>query len=55
MGLDSVFNFGKYKGEQVEDVVEDDPSYIRWLCEKTSTEFCDDVLEALEKREARKQ
>jgi uncharacterized protein (DUF3820 family) len=54
MNLESTFRFGKYKGRQVEDVVEDDPGYIRWLCENTETEFDDAVLEALEKRESRR-
>ena len=54
MNLESIFKFGKHKGQQVEDVVEDDPSYVRWLCENTETDFDDEVLESLERREARK-
>lgn len=52
--LDDDMPFGKHKGKQIEDLVEDEPSYIRWLCENANTEFDDTVLEALEKREARK-
>lgn len=56
MNLQSEFKFGKYEGKEVdvEDVVEDDPSYVRWLVENTDTQFDDEVLEALEKREARR-
>ena len=31
MGLESIFTFGKYKGDQLEDVITDDPGYIEWL------------------------
>lgn len=54
MKLDDEFKFGKCKGQQVEDVIEDDPQYMRWLCENTKIDFADDVLEKLEKREQRK-
>lgn len=54
MTLENIFKFGKYKGHQVEDVIEDDPEYVRWLCENTETSFDEEVLEALEKRERRK-
>ena len=29
--LDTVLNFGKHKGEQVEDLLDDDPGYLAWL------------------------
>jgi hypothetical protein len=54
MNLEGTLKFGKYKGQQVEDVVEDDPGYIRWLVENTDTHFDDEVLETLSKREARR-
>ena len=28
------FRFGKYKGAPVNDVIEKDPDYCRWLCER---------------------
>ncbi len=31
--LNSVFNFGKYKGEVIKEVALKDPFYIEWLCE----------------------
>lgn len=46
--------FGKFKGQQIEDLVEDEPGYVRWLCENTNVDFEDMVLEALERRERRK-
>lgn len=29
--LDSCLEFGKYQGETVRDILEDDPEYIEWL------------------------
>jgi len=52
--LESMMPFGKHKGFQVEDLVEDEPGYVRWLSENTSVDFDDEVFEALEKREQRK-
>lgn len=31
MNLESIFEFGKYRGHQLEDVITDDPGYIEWL------------------------
>ncbi len=36
--------FGKYKGEHIEDVAEDDPSYLTWLLGQTWAN--DELLEA---------
>lgn len=55
LGLDDIFAFGKFKGQQVEDVIEDSPGYVRWLCENTDCAFDEEALQSLEKREARKQ
>ncbi len=53
--LESDMPFGKYKGRQVEDVIEDDPSYVRWMAENSDNiEFDNEALEALEKREQRR-
>ncbi len=51
LSLEHEFTFGKYKGQQVEDVVDDDPSYIRWLLENTQHQFEEEVLQAVAKRE----
>lgn len=50
MGLDDAFGFGKYKGEQVEDVIEDDPRYIAWCVENDIVEFDEEVMELITKR-----
>lgn len=34
MKMDSVFHFGQYKGEAVQDVVYKDPQYIRWVADE---------------------
>lgn len=39
MGLESMFSFGKYKGQQLEDVITDDPSYIEWLIDGDVVSF----------------
>ncbi len=50
MDLDDVFNFGKYTGLQLEDVIEDDPQYIAWICENELIEFSEEVLELITKK-----
>jgi len=45
--LESILSFGKYKGEQVEDLIEDDPSYIQWMVENEIRLFDEEVLEKL--------
>lgn len=52
--IENIFKFGKYKGQQVEDVLTDDPEYIKWLCENTDIMFDEETLEKLEKELARK-
>lgn len=47
MGLESIFKFGKHKGQQVEDVLEDDPQYIAYLIEENISDFDDEVVEKL--------
>jgi len=54
MKLDSEFKFGKHKGEQLEDVIEDDPDYVRWLAEEKNFDFDEEVYDALERRARRK-
>lgn len=49
-GLDDVFTFGKYRGNQVEDVVEDDPNYIEWLVSNDVVSFDDEALELITKK-----
>ncbi len=32
-GLKYVFTFGKFKGDELQDVIESDPEYISWVME----------------------
>lgn len=37
LGLSSRFPFGKYRGEKVEDVLDEDPQYLEWWAEEVSS------------------
>lgn len=50
LGLDDEFKFGKHQGQQVEDVVEDDPDYIYWIVQNEICEFDDETLELIERK-----
>lgn len=41
--LGYVFKFGKYKGETVEDILVDDPSYIIWIADKRIMDFSTEI------------
>lgn len=47
MNLESILTFGKHKGEQIEDLIEDNPGYVRWLMENTDIVFDNEVYEKL--------
>lgn len=42
--LESILNFGKHKGRQVEDLIDDEPGYLTWLCEKEIRPFDEEAL-----------
>ena len=46
--LEDFFVFGKHEGEQVEDVIEDDPEYFTWLYDESFIEFHDEVVTKLQ-------
>lgn len=48
--LEDIFLFGKHKGEQIEDVIVDDPSYFEYLMDNDFDDFADDVIKVLEKK-----
>lgn len=50
MGLEDEFTFGKHKGEQLEDVIHDDPQYIEWLIMEGVADFDDEACELITKR-----
>ena len=54
MDLDSIFKFGKYKDCEVEDIIEDDPGYIRWLMENEVATFTAAVHECVARRNERR-
>lgn len=47
MGLEDIFKFGKHQGEQLEDVIEDDPGYVTWLAEENVVDFDEQTLQVL--------
>lgn len=50
MGLEDCFKFGKHVGDQLEDVIEDDPNYIEWLVTNTGVDFDEEALERISKK-----
>ena len=50
MNLESEFTFGKHKGHQLEDVIEDDPQYIEWCVVNDVADFDEESLELISKK-----
>lgn len=50
MGLEDEFKFGKHKGHQLEDVIEDDPDYIEWCVKNEVVDFDEETLELISKK-----
>ena len=50
MELDDVFRFGKYTGLKLDDIIEQDPQYIAWICENELIDFSEEVLELITER-----
>lgn len=50
MGLEDILTFGKHKGQQLEDVIEDDPRYVEWLATETDIDFDEETLQLLAKK-----
>lgn len=48
LGITDTFQFGKYRGELVGTIIEDDPGYIEWMLRDTDHRLDDDALEYLE-------
>jgi len=49
---DEIFNFGKYKGEKVEDVLEKDPAYYGWIMNSEFPLYTKKVLTNIKLRKA---
>lgn len=45
--MESLMPFGKYEGEQIEDLLVDQPEYLIWLRDNTDTVFDEEVSEKL--------
>lgn len=43
-----VMTFGKFKGETVQDILDNDPQYLCWLVEHTDFDLHADLLEEAE-------
>ena len=50
MSLDDVFDFGKHEGIQLEEVIEDHPSYIAWCCEEGVVDFDEEAMELISRK-----
>ncbi len=50
MGLESTFVFGKHKGAQLEDIIEDDPAYIAYLIDNEIVGFDEEALELITRK-----
>lgn len=42
--LDDELSFGKYKGKTVEEVLEEDPHYLKWAMENVASFVVDNAL-----------
>lgn len=50
MSLEDEFDFGRHEGDQLEDVIHDDPSYIEWLIQEGVVGFDEEACELITKR-----
>lgn len=50
MGLEDLFVFGKHKGEQLEDVITDDPSYMEWVVGEGMVQFSEEAVSLMTKK-----
>ena len=50
MEFNSIFAFGKHKGDMLEDVIEDDPKYMEWLVDNDVVSLASDVIDRLAER-----
>ena len=48
--LDDGLNFGKHRGCEVEDLLDDDPGWLAWIYEQDDDIFDCEVIEEMQKR-----
>ena len=49
-GLETILDFGKCKGQQIEDIIDDDPKYIEWLIDEGVVSFDEETSELIAKK-----
>lgn len=54
LSLEDTMKFGTHIGEQIEDLIEDHPDYIRWMVEEEAIDLDEEAMQALDKRESRR-
>lgn len=50
LGIDSVLEFGKYKGKSVKEILEVSPGYVKWIKEKRIHKLTPDLNQELKER-----
>ena len=45
--MDDAMTFGKHKGTEIEEILDDDPEYLKWAAENTDTEFDAEVMDKI--------
>lgn len=48
--LETILDFGKCKGKQIEDIIDDDPKYIEWLIDEGVVSFDEEASELIAKK-----
>ena len=48
--LDDFMPFGKHEGEQIEDLIEDEPQYMAWVANNEVVELDKEVIELMAER-----
>ena len=48
--LSDVMPFGKYNGEQIEDLIYDQPGYMAWCFNEDVVDFDEEVVKQLEEK-----
>jgi uncharacterized protein (DUF3820 family) len=51
LGLDSILDFGKYKGHKTQYVLDNDPKYLQWIKEKGVHKFKPELNQALKEKQ----
>ena len=44
-GMSDLMPWGQYEGTEIEELVADDPQYLKWLMEEEKIQFDEEVVE----------